>query len=511
MHPSEDDIVSDNSGLAWVGKRARFGAALVAARSVIVQVIALLGMIVIARKLGPHQLGLLALGLMITSFAAVFADGGLAVGLIRSPRAPTQRDLRVTLGLQLAVTSALFVLLGAALALVPRFGLITVFMLGALPLSALQTPAKVVLERELEYRFVAGVEVGECVVYYAWATGALLLGYGVWGVASASLVRAAFAAGAFWVGVPRCRVMPAWSWRESRTLLRFGVQYQAVNAVNLGRDQGLNLVALGLVGVSGLGVWTLASRIMQAPLLLLGALWRVSYPAMVRVVAQDSQPRRLLERATGSTALVMTLVLSTLAGTSPALVPLAFGESWQGAARVVFLSCIALMIGGPVSVATAGYLYAVGDARAVLRTTFLHTCGWLLLAIVLAPVIGVAGIGVAWVVGSLIDAFLLARAAGRHAVGIRLLPALVVPLVAGIVASGAAWAFSSKAAPGWMAVLGGATIAAAGYVGCVLLAARLGLIQREINSRSLVAGLRWRLRISGGRLVAAGAEGDVKP
>jgi O-antigen/teichoic acid export membrane protein len=511
LHPSEDEVVVDSSGLTWVGRKAGLGAALVAARSVIVQVISLLGMIVIARKLGPHELGLLALGLTVTNFAAIFADGGLAVGLIRNPRAPTRRTLRVTLGLQLTVTSAMFVLLSAALALVPRFGLITVFMLGALPLSALQTPAKVVLERELEYRLVAGVESGECLVYYAWAIGALLLGYGVWGVASASLVRAAFSAGALWAAVPRCRIMPAWSWRESGTLLRFGVQYQAVNVVNLVRDQGVNLVALGLVGVSGLGVWTLASRIMQAPLLLLGALWRVSYPAMARVVALDSQPRRLLERATGSTALVMTLLLSTLAGTSPALVPFAFGESWQGAAQIVLPSCIALMIGGPVSVATAGYLYAVGDTRAVLRTTFLHSCGWLLLSIVLVPVIGVAGIGVAWVGGSLIDASLLARAAGRHAVGIRLLPELVVPLVAGIFAAGAGWAFASQATAAWMGVLGGGAIAAAGYVGSVVLAARLGLIQRESSLGAVVTGLHWRLQIPGDRLVAAGADGDIKP
>jgi O-antigen/teichoic acid export membrane protein len=493
-----------------IGKRAGLGAAFVGLRTILVQTIALLGTVVIARELGPRQLGLLAIGLTVTSFAATFADGGLAAGLIRSPREPTKRELRVTLGLQLAVMTAMFALLTAAFAPLPKFGLITVFMLGALPVSALQTPAKIMLERDLDYRLIATVEVGEYFVYYAWALGALALGYGVWGVASASLARAGFAAVFLWSAFPAGRLRPAWSWRESRALLRFGVQYQAVNAVNLVRDQGLNLLALGLVGISGLGIWTLASRIMQAPLLLLGALWRVSYPAMARVVVRERQPRRLLERATASTALGVALLLSTLAGASPALVPFAFGSSWHEVARVILPSCIALMIGGPISVATAGYLYAVGDARAVLRSTFLHACGWLVVAAALLPVMGVTAIGVSWVLGSLIDAVILARAAHRHIPNLRLFPGVGVPLAAGTIATGAGWAFASQANAGWATALAGGALAAATYVGGVLIAARLGVLQSASEVGGVSSYLHRRLSYPRARLAAVSVDVDTQ-
>src|SRR6266511_1067817 len=175
---------------ADLGRRVAVGSLMVAARSVLVQVVALAGTIVIARHLSPRDLGILAVGFTIASFATVVADGGLAAGLIRGARQPSARDLQVALGLQLAAMAALLVV--SAIAVSPFAGIrgVTFLILVALPVTAFQTPAKVILERELDYYRVAVIEVSEYVAYFAWAAGAVVLGYGVWGVASASIVRA---------------------------------------------------------------------------------------------------------------------------------------------------------------------------------------------------------------------------------------------------------------------------------------------------------------------------------
>lgn len=419
---------------AELGRRVAVGSLLVAGRSVAVQVVALAGTIVIARHLSPRDLGVLAVGFTIAGFASVVADGGLAAGLIRGARQPSARDLQVALGLQLAAMAGLLAV--SAVAVSPFAGIrtVTFLILVALPVTAFQTPAKVILERDLDYQRVAVIEVSEYIVYYAWAAGAVVLGYGVWGVASASIVRALVASTLALALVPAARTSPVWAPRESRALLRFGVRYQAVNVTNLLRDQAINFATVGLAGTSALGIWTLASRMLQAPTLLFSTLWRVSYPAMSRVVVSDSQPRELLERAAGATAVVAGALLGPLAASAPALVPALFGDAWYQAAWILTPACAALMIGGPVSVAAAGYLYAIGDTQSVLRSAVFHTIAWVGGVALLLPLLGPPGIGVALIGGSAVDAIVLGRAARREC-GARLLFPIVAPALVALVAA----------------------------------------------------------------------------
>jgi polysaccharide transporter, PST family len=433
MPPVSHDAIREDVHIENVGRKAAIGAGFVAVRSLLVQALALAGTVVIARHLAPAELGLLALGLTISGFASLVADGGLAAGLVRSPRPPSRRELRVALGLQLI---AMVMLAAVSLVLVapfPQLRTVTALILVALPLTAFQTPAKVILERQLNYMRVALIEVGEYASYFAWAAGAVMLGYGVWGVASASIVRAFVASGlALWL-VRAARVVPIVSIKESKALIRFGVRYQAVNAANLVRDQTLNVLTAVLAGTSALGLWTLASRMLQAPMLLFSTLWRISYPAMARVVADNPAPRRLLERATGLTATVSGALLCALAAASPALVPALFGPAWEKAAWILVPACVALMIGGPISVASAGYLYALGETRSVLRSAVLHTIVWLAGSAALLPVLGAPGIGVAHIPAAAVDALVLGRAARRYS-GADLFRPLIAPSVAAVLA-----------------------------------------------------------------------------
>lgn len=487
MQTDDRDRRGITAATADLGRRVAVGSLLVGVRSVLIQIVALAGTIVIARHLSPRDLGVLAVGFTIASFASVMADGGLAAGLIRGARPPSARDLRVALGLQLAAMAAFLAV--AAIAVSPFAGIraVTFLILIALPLTAVQTPAKVILERDLDYRRVAIIEVSEYAVYYAWAAGAVLMGYGVWGVASASIVRALAASTLALVLVPSARTLPAWSWQESRGLLRFGVGFQAVNVTNLLRDQAINIATAALAGTSALGIWTLASRMLQAPTLLFSTLWRVSYPAMSKFLAIGKEPRELLERASGLTALVTGAMLSTVAAVVPALVPTLFGTAWQDAAWVVLPACLALMIGGPVSVAAAGYLYAIGDTKSVLRSAILHTIAWLGVALLLLPVLGAPGVGLAWIAGSIVDAVVLGRAAHR-ACGARLFRSLRVPLLVAVPSSLAGWILARVVPPS----LGIA--AAAGVLALSLYSAGVWVAAKQGASSTPIADLRALLR-----------------
>lgn len=420
-----------------IAKRAVAGAALIAVRGVLLLAFATVANAVLARELSPREFGLVAFGMTVMTFAAAFSDGGLGAALIRSSVPVERSTLRSVLGLQLVVTLALF---GAICAIaLPFFGLagrVTALMALALPLGAIDTPAKIVLERTLEYRLIARAEVLQALVYYAWAVGAVTIGFGVWGLASAAVVRTVAIAAILFRARPDLFVTPLFSLARLRPLLRFGVGFQANTVVTVFRDQGLNIGIAAIAGVAPLGIWTLARRLMELPMLLFQTLWRVSFPATSQLLGAGMDARRLIARGAALTAVGSGFVLGALAAAAPGLVPSVFGARWAEVGTVVAISCAPLVYSGPISVATAGYLYAAGDASAVLVATVAHTATWLATTLALLPFVGVVAVPVGWVLGSAVDAWLLGRAAQRRT-GVDVFAAVFGPSTTGLLAGGA--------------------------------------------------------------------------
>lgn len=467
--------------------------AMVASRTVVVQLFAAAGSVVLARKLSVHDVGTLAIGLSITSFASVVADGGLAAGLIRAPSEPSREDLSTALGLQLAAMTTLAVVTAAASLPFGAVGAVTSMMTIALPLTALQTVPKVILERNLDYGRVAMSEVSESATFFGWIVVTLLLGWGVWAVATAVIVREVTASLFLLATVPEARLRPEASLGRFRTMAGFGVRYQAVNVASLARDQGLNAAVGTILGVPALGVWALAARALQIPLVLLGVLWRVSYPTMAKVVAAEIDPKRLLERALATASFLTGGILSLGIAAAPATIPLVFGSRWAGVSDVLVPALYALVVGGPVSVALGGYLYATDGARAVLRSTALHTVAWFAVGVPLMLVVGLPAVGIGLLAGSAVDATVLGRAARRQC-GVRIVANTWVAAVSALASSAAGWSIASTLDPSLGTI---AEAVAATGVAYLLITSVLG-------------GSRFWLALTGARAARGGPIGALR-
>jgi O-antigen/teichoic acid export membrane protein len=453
-----------------IARRAGVGAVLVAGRTIIAQFIAVVATMVLAHHLSAAQFGVLGVGTALTMFATAFADVGLAAGLIRGGREPSRSQLRSALGLQLSVMAALGSIAALAVAPFGRVALVTDLMLVSLPMMAWQTPARVVLERALDYRRIAAVELAQSIAYSAWAVGAVIAGWGIWAVASATVAQAAVGLVLYALLVVEGRLVPRVSLSDWRGLSRFGVQFQAITFTNLIRDHGLALAVGAVLGLPALGVWNVASRVMRLPLALFGAVWRVSYPTMAKVVRDDSTPAELLERAIAVAAVACGLLLVPIAGSALLAVPVLFGHEWRDVGLTVAPSCVALMVGGPISLATGGYLYAVGAVRSILVSAVLHTFTWFVVALPLLPLLGVPAVGIAWIAGSAVDAAILGRAASARS-GARTLDGLWLPLLVGLVASGMGFGVALRltASPiGVVATAGGSFIAYVSLLGIAI-------------------------------------------
>ena len=269
-----------------VRERAVTGAAIDLLRGFGVRGIALIGTLVLARLLTPYDFGSIAIGTIFVTVGQFLADGGIGVGLIRRVDPPARADLRALLGFQLGFSTALTVAVVAVmLAFFGELGQVTAIMVLALPLTAMRAPGVVVLERQLRYKPLALSDLVETIGYYALAIALVLVGWGVWGLASASVVRAAIGTTVLLSLVPSARVLPSLSWARIRPLLSFGMQFQAVGIVNWLRDLGTNAAIAILAGVSALGIWSVAFRILQIPVGL-------SQLVVAGVVPGDVEARR---------------------------------------------------------------------------------------------------------------------------------------------------------------------------------------------------------------------------
>jgi O-antigen/teichoic acid export membrane protein len=493
---------SDSISSAEVRRRAAGGVGLLVARGVLIQGFGVVANIVLARLLLPRDFGLVALGTAFLLVGAVVSEGGLGGALIRREQSPTRQELAAVNGLQVGITTLIAVAVAAAAIPLGRDGLVVAAMTASLPITILRAPSVIMLERRLSFRPVAAGDVSEALSYYVWAIATVALGMGVWGMATAVVVRAVVGTGVTVALGPVGFVRPRWSWRLIRPLLGFGAKFQAAIALTLVRDQGLNTGVAAIAGVTTLGIWNLAYRVIQVPYMLVGNVTRIWYPAMSRLLAAREDPRDLMTRAAAAFAVVLGAVLVAVVGFAPAL-PALVGERWHDVPLTLAFACLGLMIGAPAAVTASGYLYAAGDAGAVLRAVAAQTAAWFTVAFATLPALGAPAVGIGWTAAACANRALLVREV-RLRTGARFARKTLVPTGVALVAGLSGWAIASA---GEANMLRGALGAAAAEL---VLAAGLATLSRPLL-RATVALVASTARGSRGPRSADAAPVEYAP
>lgn len=423
---------------ADVRRRATAGAAFLGGRAALILSVGVAANIVLARLLVPRDFGLVALGTVFVALGGSLAEGGLGAALIRRERPPSRRELEAVNGLQLVATGSLLAVVGMSCIVAGRDGLVITTMVASLPIAVLRAPAVIALERQLDFRVIAKVDVLEAVVFYAWAVGAVALGMGVWGIATATVVRALTGTVAMARLGPLGLSRPRWSWPDVSALVGFGVKMQAVALATLLRDQGLNATIALVAGLSTLGIWNLAYRVLQIPYSVFMTAGRVMYPTMARAMRGGSDAGRIIERAIGSLAVLNGMVLIGVAGLAPAL-PDLVGHAWEDVPATLLWSTVALVVGAPGFVVLSSYLYAADEVGTVLRAVIVHGLVWATLTLPLVAVVGAPIIGLGWIAAASAGNVVLWRRASARA-GVRWLTTLLIPIAAGLAGIASAWA-----------------------------------------------------------------------
>ena len=470
-----------------IGDRAAAAAGVIGGRALVVVGIGLVVNTLLARLLTPEDFGVVALGTAIVAAGTLLTSGGIAPSLIVRAESPSAAELSAVTGIVLAITAVIVAATAAVALPLGRDGAVVALMVASLPLYAFRVPATIALERELSYSAVARAELTEALAFYTWSLATVAAGFGVWGLASGVIVRAGVGSVALIRSSPARLPRPTLAWQRTRPLIAPGLAFQGSTLVQFGRDQGLNVGIAAIGGLATLGVWSLAHRVLQIPYLMFRALWRVSFPAMARLLASGGDPRPAVEGSARVVAVATGFVLCPLAGGVHALLPPLVGPGWEEVPDLVLLASLGIAAAAPQSVAVTGLLVAAGRARALLVSSVVQATVWLTIGLGLLPSIGVISVALGWMGASAVGLLTLGIPARRLS-GARLEREMAVPVGFTLLGCAAGYLVGTSGEPSVALGLLAASAALAVLVTGLVVAARPALRQTVVTVRRALRG-----------------------
>jgi PST family polysaccharide transporter len=296
--------------------------------------------VAIARLLGPQELGLMAMIMVFTGFAAIFYDMGLGSALIQR-KDLSEGHLNSVFWINAGTGALMTVLFMASAPLIARFYGQPALRLLTMVVSLTFIPAALgvvqvsVLGKELNFRARFWIETISTLVSGALAVFMALTGAGIWSLVAQSLSLAALRFVITW-HISTWR--PTWSFDPEafRELFKFSRNVLANGAVQYwGRN--VDRLLLGrFIGSAGVGLYGLAFRSITLPLeLTTNVTNSVMFPVFAAIQGDADTLRRAYLRSICMIALLTFPLMIGLAVLANPLVLFLYGDKWRASIGIV--------------------------------------------------------------------------------------------------------------------------------------------------------------------------------
>lgn len=425
-----------------LGNLAVRGGAYLVGREAIGMCVRLGGVVVTVREIGPANYGIFSAAAAYVMFVATLAQLGAEIYLMRQPGTVDKERYDQVFTLLLCTSVVVTVVsLAATFVLGPYLrphGVLLPLriLLLVTPINILWAPAQACIERRFGYRQMGLLEVIGDVVLYGTAIPMAILGFGPW-----SLV-AGYATWQAWLllgSLLMSGLRPRWNWSTAtaRDLLRHGLTYSSANWVL--RLGGLvNPLVVGTVaGAAGVGFVSFAQRLVETVGFAQRGAYRLGLVAMSKV-RNDEQDRLRYGLERGSLLQLIALAVPLVAFGIAAhwVVPVLFGTEWTRALPVYSLLALCAVMNASCLIQNT-LLLSRGQNVTVAGGAAVQTALMAAAALVLVPVLGIDGFGVASLVALVSLAYTnhmvrrLARFSYRSMIpfALALCPPVLMPLV----------------------------------------------------------------------------------
>ena len=359
--------------------------------------VSFVNMFVLTWWIGPHAYGLFVTALGLSGFLASLTRAGADTYLVRRAAEPDRRMYAIAGTLIGGISLVLLAVGLAATPLLIRWYASREFVpaylatLLTVPLAGLAGPPTAKLERELNFRAVAGVELGSQVMASAISILLAWRGLGVWAPVCGLLVWQTWAAlGAF--AAARLAPRLAFDWDEARAMLSFGVGYTAARRVWQLRSLVNPLLVGRFAGSEAVAFVALAIRIAEGLGFVRVVAGRLAIAGLSRLQHDRKSFQSALSRALELQVLTLGPLLCAFAMLAPFILPRMLGTRWQPSLEVYPFVAAGVLVNSVFNL-QASALFVLGQQWTVLRSYF---CNLTLLGagtLLLLPRLGIAANG----------------------------------------------------------------------------------------------------------------------
>lgn len=368
-----------------IKKRAVRGVAILAGRTLLLQIISFSSIFLLTIFLNPSDFGIFFIVSALISFFGYFSDVGLAAALIQKRDPPQDIDLKTTFTVQQGLVLMILVLV---LVLSPIFKTLynlnqdSLILLWAFALSlffsSLKSIPSVLLERKLEFDKLILPQIAETLVFNVLAVYLAWRGFGITSFTIAVLGRGIIGLILIYILQP-WRVGFAFSKKSLKELFHFGIPYQLNTFLAVIKDDGLTAFLGTILGVSGMGLLGWAQKWGQAPLrFFMDPVIKVTFPAFSRMQHDRQELSRAVSKSVFFVNLFVFPALVGLMSLAPLLIDIIPRyDKWQGA--LLPLSLIAInTFWASITTPLTNLLNAIGKIGITFRLMLMWTgLSWL--------------------------------------------------------------------------------------------------------------------------------------
>jgi O-antigen/teichoic acid export membrane protein len=393
MIETQPDKGASRSGLRHQVLR---GGAFLVGREFLSVLLSLIGVLIITRIIGPSAYGSYAAALTVNQYLVSLCQGGIGVYLIRGQET-TERQFHIASSLLFSVALVIFAIMQMSVQGISSwlnlagFDVLLRTLLLSLPIQVLSTAANARLERALDFRRIAMIELSGQLIYYAIAVPMALTGFGVWSLVLGWCIQQSAICVLLHVAssyIPK----PDWDTRIASDLARHSIGFSAGVWTWQLRSLINPLVVGHFLDARAVGYVSLTIRIVEMLTLAKAVVWRLSVAAFAKI---QHDPKRLLS------AVNYGMQLQTLAIAPPLLgfawfgdwiISHVFGLQWEPVTALFPFIALAYLVNAQFSMHSSA-LYVLHRNLDVFLFNFANLVIVALVGWITVPRLGIVGYG----------------------------------------------------------------------------------------------------------------------
>ena len=251
---------------------------------------------VLVRFLSKSDFGLIAIVFFVLEFANLFMSSGLSIGILHKQKI-SKKEYSSIFWLNLLISIMLYLIIIAVAPIVSylyseeQLTLLIYYMGLSIVIFAVGTQFKTIEEKELNFKFIALVNITSNIISLIFAIVLAIKGYGVYALVFSALLQYSISNLIFFVnGLASKGLLFHFNFQESKSFVKLGAYQVAGQIINvLNRDVDILMVGK-LFGVELLGAYSLAKQLVFKPTQLVYPIFnRVATPVLSKL--QDNAKR----------------------------------------------------------------------------------------------------------------------------------------------------------------------------------------------------------------------------